>query len=255
VKRGWLHLFIAVFLINVAIGYWWWEHWWEHRFDRVILAAARQYGVEPALVKAVVWRESGFNPRARGKAGEIGLMQIREAAAKEWSNTEHSRILYPGLLFDPDTNTKIGAWYLSKLIKRYAQTDNPRSYALADYNAGRSNVLRWIHGAGATNSAVFLSQISFPSTRKYVADVLSRYSHYRPQFSKSIGGSGPAEAPDARGYRSGGSAGGRIRAIHGRNVGSARVPVRGEGLCQLLWAQGRLCCSTFGRLDPRAARG
>ena len=60
------------------------ERYRSHREDSQdvpILAAARKYGVEPALVKAVVWRESWFNPRAKGRHEERGLMQIRDAAA------------------------------------------------------------------------------------------------------------------------------------------------------------------------------
>ena len=49
--------------------------------------------------------------------------------------------------FDPGTNTLAGTWYLRKLMRRYAQTDNPLPYALADYNAGRGNVLKWNQGA------------------------------------------------------------------------------------------------------------
>src|SRR5688500_8589068 len=45
----------------------------ENSHDKLILAAAQKYGVDPTLVKAVVWRESRFNPNARGGAGEIGL--------------------------------------------------------------------------------------------------------------------------------------------------------------------------------------
>lgn len=52
-------------------------------------------------------------------------------------------------------------------------------YALADYNAGRGNVLKWNDGAAATNSAVFIEQIGFPGTREYVAAVTWRHAFYR----------------------------------------------------------------------------
>src|SRR5437660_5608042 len=54
-----------------------------------IRAAAERYGVERALVKAVVWRESKFNPTVHGRANEIGLMQLQEVAAQEWADAEH----------------------------------------------------------------------------------------------------------------------------------------------------------------------
>jgi len=71
---------------------------------------------------------------------------------------------------------------LQKLLKRYEQTDNPLPYALADYNAGRGNVLKWKQGAAVTNSAAFLAQINFPGTRSYVESVMRRYEHYAPIF-------------------------------------------------------------------------
>jgi soluble lytic murein transglycosylase len=147
------------------------------------LAAARRYGVQPALVKAVVWRESRFNAHARGGRGEIGLMQVLpKAAAKDWSDAEKLPELPADDLLDPGTNTLVGAWYLGKLLKRYEQTDDPLPYALADYNAGRGNVLKWKQGAAATNSAAFLAQINFPGTRSYVESVMRRYEHYAPIF-------------------------------------------------------------------------
>jgi soluble lytic murein transglycosylase len=175
-------LFVLLVLGGI-IGDWWYHDWRDHSQDAPILAAARHYGVEPALVKAVVWRESRFNPRARGSRGEVGLMQIiPNAAAKDWLATQKLSSFAPEQLFNPATNTLVGAWYLEKLLKRYTQTDDPVPYVLADYNAGRSNVLRWKQGAAATNSAAFIRQINFPSTRKYVQTILRRYQYYRPIF-------------------------------------------------------------------------
>jgi soluble lytic murein transglycosylase len=182
VKRSRLLLIIAILPVAGIIGAWRYYQWREHRFDAIILAAAQRYGVEPALVKAVVWRESWFNPRARGRAGEIGLMQIQVIAAQEWADAGHITTFDHKHCFDPGTNTLAGAWYLHKLLLRYIRTDNPAAYALADYNAGRSNVLKWNSGAAATNNAVFIEQIGFPGTKNYVKSVLKRYGHYRPIF-------------------------------------------------------------------------
>jgi len=156
----------------------------EHSQDAAILAAARKYGVDPALVKAVVWRESWFNPHAKGRKGEIGLMKIREEAAGEWAKAEHVVLFTHYQLFDPVKNTLAGTWYLHKLLARYQRTDNPLPYALADYNAGRAHVLRWAEGAAATNSMEFEAQIGFPSTRDYVRMVMKRYEHYRRVFPR-----------------------------------------------------------------------
>lgn len=175
-------ILLAVLMSGLFVVYDLWLVWREHSQDPVILAAAGRYGVEPALVKAVVWRESRFNPRARGKAGEIGLMQVGELAAREWADAERIQFFVHSQLFDPAKNTLAGTWYLRKLLDRYAGTDNPLPYALADYNAGRANVLKWAQGPAATNSALFIERIGFPSTKLYVNAVIARFEHYKPVF-------------------------------------------------------------------------
>jgi len=151
----------------------------ERRYTLQIRAAAERYRIDPLLVRAVVWRESRFNPAARGGAGEIGLMQIQEEAAREWAEAEGVRPFVHELCLDPGTNTMAGAFYLGKLLKRYSRSDNPLPYALADYNAGRGNVLNWNNGAAATNSAIFVAQIGFPGTRLYVNSVMRRRELYK----------------------------------------------------------------------------
>lgn len=177
---------IVVLLLLLAAGgiplWWWCEGRLERSQDVPIRAAARRYGIEPALVKAVVWRESHFHPNSRGRVGELGLMQLQEDAAREWADAEHVTGFVHEQCFDPLTNTLAGTWYLRKMLRRYTQTDNPMPYALADYNAGRGNVLKWLSGAAATNSQAFIEQIGFPGTKRYVQTVLERYAYYRPIF-------------------------------------------------------------------------
>lgn len=154
----------------------------ENRFDKFIVPAAQKYGTSPALVKAIIWQESRFNPNARGGAGEIGLMQIRSAAAHEWAAAEKISSFAHQQIFDPAQNIAAGTWYIAKLSRRYPHTDNPLVYALADYNAGRGNVLRWNKGVAETNSAVFLEQMTYPGTRKYIENVLQRMKRYERDF-------------------------------------------------------------------------
>ena len=109
-------------------------------------------------------------------------MQIQETAAREWAEAEHVTTFQHAQCLDPRTNTLAGTWYLRKLLRRYTRTDNPLPYALADYNAGRGNVLKWNSGAASTNSGVFMEHIGFPGTRAYVKSVMTRYEHYKPLF-------------------------------------------------------------------------
>ena len=180
VRWKWV-LFGVIALAGVAA---WLDHLWfkrQHSQDDVILLAAKRYGVEPALVRAVVWRESRFDPAAHGTKGEIGLMQIGALAAQEWAESERLAGFKHEDLFDAALNARAGTWYLGKMIRRYKDTDNPYCYALADYNAGRSHVLRWLEGPARTNSQVFLEQMDFPGTRRYIESILRKYRIYKEE--------------------------------------------------------------------------
>jgi soluble lytic murein transglycosylase len=183
-NRKQLSAVVAVVATVIAawFTYWYWQARLERSQDVPIRFAAQKYGVEPALVKAVVWRESHFNPNVHGRAGELGLMQLMEPTAQEWADAEHVINFDHIQCLDPGTNTLAGTWYLRKLLKRYQRTDNPVAYALADYNAGRGNVLKWNNGMAATNSTVFIEQIGFPGTQRYVQTTLERLEHYRTRF-------------------------------------------------------------------------
>lgn len=190
-SKRWSRLALAALLglTTFALLDWRWIQR-EHRHDQVILAAARQHGVNPALVKAVVWRESRFDARAMGRAGEVGLMQITEPVGMEWAGETGVTNLEHTMLFDPALNTRCGAWFLAKLLRRYRQADDPLPFALADYNAGRGNVLRWAKGPAATNSAAFTAAIGFPSTKDYVCEVTRRWPRYLSDFPDANQASG-----------------------------------------------------------------
>ena len=181
-RRKWLPILVLLVVVDAVGGWLYYRYRREHSQDAVIRAAAQRYGVDGALVKAVVWRESWFDPSARGRAGEIGLMQIREPAAREWAEAERIPGFHHEHILDPGSNTLAGTWYLARLLRRYPRADNPVPYALADYNAGRGNVLRWNQGAAATNSQQFLEQITFPGTRRYIEMAMRRRKHYQDEF-------------------------------------------------------------------------
>lgn len=180
--RRWYFLIAAILVVDL-IGVAIWLRWRrDHRFDRQIRFAAERYQVDPALVKAVVWRESRFQPEVRGKAGEIGLMQIRELAANEWAQAEKISGFAHGHIVDPGSNTLAGTWYLAKMLKRYRQTDDPVPYALADYNAGRTKVLEWLQDAAKTNSVAFLERMDYPGTKDYIRRIMTARERFRRDF-------------------------------------------------------------------------
>ena len=174
-----LLIILAVIVIDLAALWWWRAYQLDHSQDATIIAAASIYEVDPALIKAVIWRESRFNPKARGAAGELGLMQIRDVAAGEWAKAEGITNFHHNQLIDSKSNVLAGTWYLKKAISHHQHTDKPIIYGLAEYNAGRSNVLKWNSGDAATNSVAFIEAIEFPSTRDYILSIQERRKKYR----------------------------------------------------------------------------
>ena len=108
-QQRWIWMTVIGLLVLTGMVEWWLQRRKESRYDEQILRVARRYAVDPALVKAVVWRESKFNPRARGRVGEIGLMQIRSLAAQEWAQAQTPPRSFEGNLFEPETNLIVGA--------------------------------------------------------------------------------------------------------------------------------------------------
>jgi len=155
-----------------------------HRFDSIFAEAGELYEVDPALVKAVAWQESHLNPDAKGGVGELGLMQLTDMASFEWADAEGIKTFTPSHLVHPRTNAMAGAFYLSKMLKRYREKDRPVVYALADYNAGRKAVLGWMEEAGATNSVVFLQQMDYPGTKSYIQSILGSRDDFQGDFNE-----------------------------------------------------------------------
>lgn len=85
----------------------------KSQYAMLIRKAAAKHGVPVKIAKAVVEVESNFNPRARGSAGEVGLMQIKPATARGIGYRGSTRALY-----DPATNLEWGMKYLAGAHKR-----------------------------------------------------------------------------------------------------------------------------------------
>jgi len=152
-----------------------------HQYDRLIRTVATEHHLDPMLVKAVVWRESRFDPRKHGSHGERGLMQVSEKAASEWARENKITDFQVDQLLDPKTNLEAGTWYLHRAFERWAAQSDPTPFALAEYNAGASRVERWSGGNGVTDIPIkqFMQNIDFPATRKYVDSIIERYQFYQ----------------------------------------------------------------------------
>jgi soluble lytic murein transglycosylase-like protein len=129
-------------------------------FEQDLVAAASKYGVDPALLAAVVKQESNFNPNARSRAGAKGLTQLMDQTAAGLGVTN---------AFDPRQSLDGGARYLGGLLKTF---HGDESLALAAYNAGPAAVKQY---GGIP---------PYHETQAYVPKVLG----YATQFRRILGG-------------------------------------------------------------------
>ena len=103
-----------------------------HQFDNLIRTVAAAHELDPMLMKAVVWQESRFDPRKIGSAGERGLMQVSERAAREWARETQVANFRSEDLLDPKTNLEAGGWYLRRAFQHWEHQKKPAVFALAE---------------------------------------------------------------------------------------------------------------------------
>jgi soluble lytic murein transglycosylase len=149
----------------------------------IIREQAAEKRLDPALIAAVIYCESKFEPR-ESAAGAQGLMQILPATAYYLAQLSGGRTFTSGDLATPRVNVAYGSYYLRYLLDHYGGNE---VLALAAYNGGLANVDRWAAQAGAAGRQLTIAQIPFPETREYVRRVLSFQQQYRSRYAQALG--------------------------------------------------------------------
>lgn len=144
--------------------------WYPLRYEQIVTGHARNYGLDPALVAAVVYEESRFRADAVSPTGAMGLMQLQPATARGIALRTGGTRFETADLYDPEINVRYGCWYLRHLLQKYPD----ERHALAAYNAGQSNVDRWL--------AEGREDFPFAETRRYVDNVLQTREVYRRAY-------------------------------------------------------------------------
>ena len=104
-------------------------------------------------------------------------------AAAEWERVTGRKKPGTNALYDPAVNLEIGCWYLARGMRKYAAYTNVHELALARYNAGESRSEKW---KPERKDGDVIGRITIPSTKEYVAKIMSRYRAYR-EAEKSRG--------------------------------------------------------------------
>lgn len=173
-RLWWTLLWVTVFVGVVGGIYTSLYLYRAQRYNELIDTIALEHHVDPQLVRALIWRESRFDASAVGGVGEVGLMQVTETVGREWAAAADRPPPDRDELIAPEYNIRVGTWYLAQALGQWNDKADPVPYALAQYNAGRSNALRWSKDDG-NNPRAFMEKITYPGTHQYILDVLQRY--------------------------------------------------------------------------------
>ncbi len=154
------------------------------RHEDIIRQQARDKGLDPSLVAAVIYAESRFRDGQTSAAGAQGLMQLTPATARYIARKSGGTQFVVDDLGTPQVNIAYGTYYLRYLLRRY---DGNEDFALAAYNAGEGNVDRWIADARAHGRALTIAAIPYGETRAYVQRVENVRRDYRSAYAAQLG--------------------------------------------------------------------
>ena len=143
-------------------------------YEHIIRVHAANHGLDPALVAAVVYVESRFDPNATSPAGAIGLMQLLPDTAEGIATRTGGNRFVVADLRDPEINVRYGSWYLDHLREKYGDV----SLALAAYNVGQGTVDHWREEG---------LEIPLPATREYVRKVERLTRVYADAYGSELG--------------------------------------------------------------------
>ena len=153
------------------------------RHDDIIRQQARKKGVDANLIAAVIYEESRFRDQT-SHAGARGLMQITPATARFIARDSGGTAFSQRDLAAPQINIAYGTYYLRYLLRRY---DGKEQLAVAAYNAGETNVDRWVRRAGGPQAFDTIGDIPFPETRSYVQNVFRSKRSYQRHYADELG--------------------------------------------------------------------
>jgi soluble lytic murein transglycosylase-like protein len=127
-------------------------------YRREVAAAATEYGVDPALLRAVIHAESAFNPNAISNKGAEGLMQLIPGTASDLGVSNP---------FDVSQNIRGGAQYLATLLKQF---NGDTRLATAAYNAGPQNVVKYNGVPPFDETRVYVDRVATLQKRYHAAE-------------------------------------------------------------------------------------
>jgi len=149
----------------------------------IIREQAAEKQLDPALIAAVIYAETKFDPRP-SSAGAQGLMQILPSTAYYLAHLSGGVSFTASDLANPSVNVAYGSYYLRYLLDHYGGN---QMLAVAAYNGGLGNVDKWVAQAQSEGKPLSVEEIPFAQTREYVHRVLGAERAYRATYPRQLG--------------------------------------------------------------------
>ena len=141
---------------------------------------SQEYNVDQLLIYAVIKAESNFDENVISNSNAKGLMQLMDSTAHEVaSNIITNQTFETDMLFDAETNIKLGTKYLSELLEKY---DGNYYLAVAAYNAGIGTVDNWIEEGIIKPDGSDVENIPYKETNNYVRKIIRDYGIYEELY-------------------------------------------------------------------------
>lgn len=157
-----------------------WHNFYPVPFGETIATWAESSQVNPLLITALMRQESRFMPGISSGAGAVGLMQVMPDTG-DWIAGKLALKTYD--LWDPDTNIRLGTWYLNYTHQEW---QGHSMLAVASYNAGPGNVADWMERFQVEDADLFVESIPFSETQGYVKSVFENYWNYLRLYNPDI---------------------------------------------------------------------
>lgn len=154
-------------------------------FDDLIVAGAREQGIDPAWAMAIARQESAFLHDVRSGAGALGIMQVMPATGRSIASAAGVRVNSDWDILDPATNARLGTYYLRRNLDRFGGHSMLSSAA---YNAGAHRVSSWLPEDRAMDPDIWAELIPFSETRDYLRRVFA----YRILYAVRLGQEPPS---------------------------------------------------------------
>ncbi|MFZ3385985.1 MAG: transglycosylase SLT domain-containing protein, partial [Candidatus Hydromicrobium sp.] len=150
--------------------------YYPYGYKEAVQKYSSQYNLDPLFTLAVIRQESLFEPDAGSYAGAQGLMQIMPATGEGIARQIGISNYYINLLLDPETNIRMGTYYLRQQLDNFGQNE---FYCLGAYNGGPGRMSDWVSKRGNMDIDEFIESVSYEQSREYIKIVMGNYYLYQ----------------------------------------------------------------------------